>query len=56
MTQSTAESLQRLAELLEAGTLRVPIQKSYELARAGEALKAFAATHTQGKLGITIDT
>ena len=54
MTQSTPEALQRLAELLQAETLRVPIQRSYELAQAGEALEAFAAAHTQGKLGISL--
>jgi NADPH:quinone reductase len=54
MAQPTPENLPRLAELLDDGTLRVHIQKSYELAQAGDALQAFPATHTQGKLGITI--
>ncbi len=55
VAQPTPENLQRLAELLDDGTLRVPIQNSYELARAGEALAAFRSTHTQGKLSITIN-
>jgi NADPH:quinone reductase-like Zn-dependent oxidoreductase len=55
MAQPTAASLQRLAELLDAGTLRVPIQRSYRLEQAGEALQALPGTHTQGKLGLTID-
>jgi NADPH2:quinone reductase len=54
MAQPTAENLRRLAELLDDGTLRVPIQNGYELAHAGEALEAFRSTHTQGKLSITI--
>ncbi len=54
MAKPTPANLQRLAELLDAGTLRVPIQRSYRLERAGEALQALPATHTQGKLGLTI--
>lgn len=54
VAQPTLENLQRLAELLDDGTLRVPIQNSYELAHAGEALAAFGSTHTQGKLSISI--
>jgi NADPH:quinone reductase len=54
VAQPTLENLQRLAELLDDGTLRVPIQNSYELAHAGEALAAFGSTHTQGKLSIWI--
>ncbi len=48
------ENLERLARLLEAGTLTVPIQDSYELDRAGEALQVLATTHTQGKLAIRV--
>jgi NADPH:quinone reductase len=54
MAQPTSANLQRLAGLLDAGTLRVPIQRSYRLEQAGEALEALPATHTQGKLGMTI--
>jgi NADPH:quinone reductase len=46
--------LQRLAELLDTGALRVSLQRSYELEQAGDALQALPATHTQGKLGVTI--
>ena len=48
------ENLQRLAELLEAETLAIPIQRSYSLEKTGEALQAFGTRHTQGKLGIAI--
>jgi NADPH:quinone reductase-like Zn-dependent oxidoreductase len=54
MAQPTASNLQRLAELLDNGTLRVPIQRSYRLEEAGDALRALPTTHTQGKLGLTI--
>jgi NADPH:quinone reductase len=54
VAQPTLENLRRLAELLDDGTLRVPIQNSYELPHAGEALAAFGSTHTQGKLSIWI--
>jgi NADPH:quinone reductase-like Zn-dependent oxidoreductase len=54
VAEPTPANLQRLAELLDAGTLRVPIQRSYRLEQAGEALQALPTTHTQGKLSLTI--
>ena len=54
MAEPTPENLQRVAELLDESKLRVAIQNSYELAQAGEALAAFASTHTQGKLSVTV--
>ena len=48
------ENISRLGGLLADGTLRVPIQRTYELAQAGEGLQALATTHTQGKLALTI--
>jgi NADPH:quinone reductase len=54
MTQPAPEDLRHLAELLDNGTLRVHVQESYELERAGEALQALAENHTQGKLSITM--
>jgi NADPH2:quinone reductase len=54
MAQPTPANLQRLAGLLDAGTLRVPLQRSYRLEQAGEALQALTGTHTQGKLGLNI--
>jgi len=50
----TPANLERLAQLLDAGTLRVPIQQTYELDQAGEALQALGTTHTQGKLAIQV--
>ena len=54
VAEPTPANLQRLAELLDAGTLRVHIQRSYPLEEAAEALSALQATHTQGKLGVSI--
>ena len=47
-------ALERLGAHLEAGALRVPIQQSYALEQAGEALGALASTHSQGKLAISV--
>jgi len=50
----TPENLERLARLLEAGVLRVPIQNTYGLDQASEALQALASAHTQGKHAIQV--
>lgn len=47
------ENLERLAGLLRDG-LTVPIQQSYDLASAGDALKALSATHKQGKVALRV--
>jgi NADPH2:quinone reductase len=47
-------ALEELAQLLEEGALRVPIQQTYKLEEAGAALADLAAKHTQGKLGIAV--
>jgi NADPH:quinone reductase-like Zn-dependent oxidoreductase len=54
MAVPSPENLERLTQLLDAGTLKVPIQDTYELERTGEALQALGTTHTQGKLAIAI--
>jgi NADPH2:quinone reductase len=54
MAVSTTENLERVAELLDGGALRVPLQASYDVAEAGEALRRFSSEHTQGKLGIRV--
>jgi NADPH:quinone reductase-like Zn-dependent oxidoreductase len=50
----TPENLQRLAGLLEASTLWVPVKRTYELEQAGEGLRALATEHTQGKWAIRV--
>jgi len=54
MALPTTPNLERLAQLLDAGALRVPIQHTYPLEQAGTALDALPTTHTQGKLAITV--
>jgi NADPH:quinone reductase-like Zn-dependent oxidoreductase len=54
VAEPTPANLQGLAALLEAGTLRVLIQRSYDFEQASEALQALPGTHTQGKLGLAI--
>jgi NADPH:quinone reductase len=54
MASPTPENLAPLAGLVADGKLRVPIQRTYELADAAEALTTLATTHTQGKLAICI--
>ena len=54
MAAPMTENLERVAQLLDAGTLKVPVQDTYELDRAAEALQALGATHTQGKLAIRV--
>src|SRR3954451_23015489 len=52
MAAPTGENLQRLGALLADGTLRVPVQATYQLAQGPEALTALTGQHTQGKLAI----
>ena len=54
VAEPTSANLRRLAELLDTGALRVPIERSYTLEQAGEALEALPALHTQGKLSLTV--
>ncbi|MDP9224003.1 MAG: zinc-binding dehydrogenase [Actinomycetota bacterium] len=54
MASPTTSNLERLAQLIDAGTLRVPIQHTYPLDQAGSSLEAFANTHKQGKVAIAI--
>jgi NADPH:quinone reductase len=55
MAAPTPENLQRLGGLLADGTLRLPVQATYDLAEAPDALTALATSHTQGKLAIRIE-
>ncbi len=54
MATPDATAISRIAEHLQAGTLRVPIQDSYPLEQAGDALSALATTHTRGKIAIDV--
>ena len=48
------EILSRIAQHLVDGTLKVPIQQTYDLAQAPDALQALGATHTQGRLALRV--
>jgi NADPH:quinone reductase len=54
MAVPSPENLERLAALLSDGTLQIPVQATYELAEAPQALGALAAQHTQGKIAIRV--
>jgi NADPH:quinone reductase-like Zn-dependent oxidoreductase len=54
MAVPTPENLARLAELLDSGILSVPIQATYDLKQADEALNALSTQHTKGKLSISL--
>ena len=54
MAAPTLENLQRLGALLADGTLRVPVQATYELEQAPAALAALPGKHTQGKLAVHV--
>lgn len=54
MAVPSPDNLTRLGELLETGTLRVSIQRSFPLEQSGEALQELLSSHTQGKIGVTI--
>ena len=54
MAAPTTENLERLARLLDAGTVTVPIHQTYPLEQAAAAMNALAAAHTQGKHALQI--
>jgi NADPH:quinone reductase len=54
VAEPTRANLERLAQLLDSGALRVSIQRSYDLREAGDALQALPTTHTRGKLGLGV--
>ena len=48
------ESLERVGQLLADGTIKVPIQQTFELAQAPEALGALSSGHTRGKIALRV--
>jgi NADPH:quinone reductase len=54
VTAPSPEILGRIAQHLADGTLKVPIQQTYDLAQAPDALQALGANHTQGKLALRV--
>jgi NADPH:quinone reductase len=54
MHRASRDLLDRIAGLLADGTIKVPIQQTYDLAQAPEALGALGAGHTKGKIALRI--
>ena len=48
------DSLDRVAQLLDSGQLKVPIQATYTLGQAPEALQSLTGSHPRGKLAVSI--
>ena len=55
MGTSDPARITTLAGLLDSGQLRVPVQRAYPLAEAGEAAAHLLGSHVQGKLAISIE-
>ena len=54
MNLSEPARFEQLAQLIDTGKLRVPIQREYPLEQTGDALNDLQNQHTQGKLAIAI--
>ena len=54
MAVPSPENIERVGRLLADGTLSVPVQDTFGLDRAPEALAVLGSQHTQGKLAIRI--
>ena len=52
MSAPSPAMLERIAKHVADGTVKVPIQRTYDLAQATNALQALGSGHTQGKLAI----
>ncbi|MCC5905468.1 MAG: NADP-dependent oxidoreductase [Balneolaceae bacterium] len=52
--EPNARQLERISELADEGSIRVPVTKSYSLDDVPEALKAIEKLHTRGKIVITL--
>jgi NADPH2:quinone reductase len=54
MSAPSPDILGRIAQHLADGSLKVPIQQTYDLAQAPDALQALGANHVQGKLALRV--
>jgi NADPH2:quinone reductase len=54
MSAPAPEIFERIAQHLADGTVKVPIQQTYDLADAPKALQALGSGHTRGKIGLRI--
>lgn len=53
--QPNSRELDHIREMVEAETLKVPIQKTYSLEQINEAFEQIASCHTTGKIVISMD-
>jgi NADPH:quinone reductase-like Zn-dependent oxidoreductase len=54
MANPSRENLDRLAGMLDAGTLKVHVQDTFDLDGASDALQTLQTAHVQGKLSIRV--
>jgi NADPH2:quinone reductase len=54
MAAPTPEILGRVAQHLADGTVRIPIQQTFDFAKAREALQALGSSHTRGKIALRV--
>jgi NADPH2:quinone reductase len=54
MSTPSPDILDRIAQYLADGTVKVPIQQAYEFDRVLEAMQMLGTTHTQGKLAVRV--
>jgi NADPH:quinone reductase-like Zn-dependent oxidoreductase len=55
LAHPTTADLFELAGMIEAGKLRVPIDKTYSLADAGAAIKSVEDGHVRGKAVVVVN-
>lgn len=51
---ASGADLEVLRELIEAGTITPPVDRSYPLAETPEAIRYFVEEHARGKITITV--
>jgi len=54
MAKSSAPDLELLTELIEAGTVRPVIERTYPLSETPEAIRHVETGHTRGKVVIAV--
>jgi NADPH:quinone reductase-like Zn-dependent oxidoreductase len=54
LARSSAEDLERLTELIEAGTVRPVVERTYPLSETADAMRQIETGHTRGKVVIAV--
>jgi NADPH:quinone reductase-like Zn-dependent oxidoreductase len=55
LSNMNTDTLEALADLVEAGKVKPVIERTYELSQAGEALRYLGEGHTRGKIVVTCE-